>query len=88
MEWFEPTLLILGLAVGAGAFVQSSIGFGTAVVAAPFVVVLRPDERSGWQESGLIDSLGETAHHRPVVTDRHRCRFALWQGFASFQIAL
>lgn len=43
MEWVDPTLLVLGLAVGVGAFVQSSIGFGTAVVAAPFVVVLRPD---------------------------------------------
>lgn len=39
----EPTLLALGLVVGVGAFVQSSIGFGIAVVSAPFVVVVRPD---------------------------------------------
>lgn len=43
IDWLDPTLLVLGLAVGVGAFVQSSIGFGSAVVAAPFVVVLRPD---------------------------------------------
>lgn len=42
-ELLDPTLLLLGLVVATGAFVQSSIGFGTAVVAAPFVVVLRPD---------------------------------------------
>lgn len=39
----DPTLLGLGLIVAIGAFVQSSIGFGSAVVAAPFVVMLRPD---------------------------------------------
>lgn len=36
------TLLALGLAVAAGAFVQSAIGFGMAVVAAPFVIVFAP----------------------------------------------
>jgi len=35
--------LLLGLAIAAGAFVQGSIGFGMAVVAAPFVVVWAPD---------------------------------------------
>lgn len=39
----DPTLLALGLAVMVGAMVQSTIGFGIAVVAAPFVVTLRPD---------------------------------------------
>lgn len=42
-EWVDPVLLGLGLVVAVGAFVQSSIGFGIAVVSAPFVVVLRPD---------------------------------------------
>lgn len=43
IDWLDPTLLALGLVVGVGAFVQSSIGFGTGVVAAPFVVVLHPE---------------------------------------------
>lgn len=47
IDWIDPTLLFLGLMVGIGAFVQSSIGFGTAVVAAPFVVVLRPELMPG-----------------------------------------
>ncbi len=42
-ELLEPTVLLLGLVVGIGAFVQSSIGFGIAVVSAPAIVVLRPD---------------------------------------------
>ena len=33
----------LGLAVALGAFVQGSIGFGIAVVAAPFIVVWAPE---------------------------------------------
>lgn len=40
MDW--TTVLLLGLAVAAGAFVQSSISFGMAVVAAPFVVLGEP----------------------------------------------
>ena len=40
--WLDPTILALGLAVGIGAFVQSSIGFGIAVVSAPLVVVVEP----------------------------------------------
>ena len=40
MDW--TTVLLLGLAVAAGAFVQSSISFGMAVVAAPFVVLAEP----------------------------------------------
>ncbi|WP_068264950.1 sulfite exporter TauE/SafE family protein [Janibacter limosus] len=43
IDWIDPVLLGLGLVVAVGAFVQSSIGFGIAVVSAPFVVVLRPD---------------------------------------------
>ena len=40
MEW--TPVLLLGLALLAGAFVQSSIGFGMAVVAAPFIIVFAP----------------------------------------------
>ena len=40
MDW--ATVLALWLAVLAGAFVQSSIGFGMSVVSAPFVVVFEP----------------------------------------------
>lgn len=36
------TLLVLGLVVGVGAFVQRIAGFGLAVVAAPFVVMVAP----------------------------------------------
>lgn len=35
--------LALGPALGVGAFVQGSIGFGMAVVAAPFIVVFAPE---------------------------------------------
>ena len=41
MDW--PLVLGLGLAVLAGGVVQSMVGFGMAVVAAPFVVLLAPD---------------------------------------------
>ena len=41
MDW--PLVLALGLAVLAGGVVQSTIGFGLAVVAAPFVVLLAPE---------------------------------------------
>ena len=37
------TLLLLGLVVLVGSLVQSSIGFGIAVVAAPFVVLVAPE---------------------------------------------
>lgn len=41
MEW--GTALLLGLALGLGAFVQSGISFGMSAVAAPFVVMLAPE---------------------------------------------
>lgn len=41
MDW--PLVLALGLAVLAGGVVQSTIGFGMAVVAAPIVVLLAPE---------------------------------------------
>ncbi len=42
-EWIDPTLLLLGVVVALGSIVQSTIGFGISVVAAPLVVLLRPD---------------------------------------------
>lgn len=45
------TVVALGLAVLAGSVVQSSVGFGLAVVAAPFVVVLAPDLMPGRSSS-------------------------------------
>ncbi|PRY48917.1 hypothetical protein BCF74_14711 [Knoellia remsis] len=41
IDWVP--VLLLGLALGAGAFVQSGIGFGMSIVAAPFIVVVAPD---------------------------------------------
>ena len=41
IDW--PLVLALGIALGAGAFVQSAIGFGMSIVAAPFIVVFAPD---------------------------------------------
>ena len=41
MDW--ALVVGLGLAVLAGGVVQSTIGFGMAVVAAPVVVLLAPD---------------------------------------------
>lgn len=35
--------LLLGLVIALGALVQSAVGFGVAVVAAPVIVVVRPD---------------------------------------------
>ena len=40
-------VLLLGLALFVGALVQSTIGFGMAVVAVPFVVVAAPDLMPG-----------------------------------------
>ena len=42
-ELLDPTVLLLGVVVAMGSLVQSTIGFGIAVVAAPFVVTLRPE---------------------------------------------
>lgn len=42
-EWIDPTLILLGVVVALGSVVQSTIGFGIAVVSAPVVVLVRPD---------------------------------------------
>ncbi|MGA8978805.1 MAG: TSUP family transporter [Pedococcus sp.] len=69
MEW--TTVLPLGLALLAGAFVQSSIGFGMAVVAAPFVVVLSPELMPG--------ALLATSFALPVVQLTHGARDIAWR---------
>ncbi|GAB3450638.1 sulfite exporter TauE/SafE family protein [Phycicoccus ginsengisoli] len=69
MDWVP--VLLLGAALFAGAFVQSSIGFGMAVVAAPFVVVAAPDLMPG--------SLLVTSFALPVVQLLHGARDIAWR---------
>ena len=61
----------LGLAVALGAFVQGSIGFGIAVVAAPFIVVWAPELMP---VSMLVASLAV-----PVVQLVHGPREIAWR---------
>jgi len=68
MDWLP--VLLLGAALFAGAFVQSSIGFGMAVVAAPFVVVAAPELMPG--------SLLVTSFALPVVQLTHGARDIAW----------
>lgn len=65
------THLVLGLAVAVGAMVQGSIGFGTAVVAAPFVVVWAPEVMP---VAILVTSLA-----LPVIQLVHGPREVLWR---------
>lgn len=69
MDW----LLVagLGLAVLAGGLVQSTIGFGMAVVAAPFVVLLAPELMPA---ALLVPSLA-----LPVVQLVHGTRDVAWR---------
>ena len=69
MEW--GTVLLLGLALLVGAFVQSSIGFGMAVVAAPFLVVATPELMPG---ALLVANFG-----LPVVQLLHGARDIAWR---------
>lgn len=69
MEW--TPVLLLGAALLAGAFVQSSIGFGMAVVAAPFIVVFTPDLMPG--------ALLVTSFSLPVVQLAHGPRDIAWR---------
>lgn len=69
MEW--TPLLLLGLALFAGAFVQSSIGFGMAVVAAPFLVLFAPELMPG--------ALLVTSFSLPVVQLVHGPRDIAWR---------
>ena len=69
MEW--TPVLLLGLALLAGAFVQSSIGFGMAVVAAPFIIVVAPELMPG--------ALLVTSFSLPVVQLAHGPRDIAWR---------
>jgi uncharacterized membrane protein YfcA len=69
MEW--TPVLVLGLALFAGAFVQSSIGFGMAVVAAPFIIVVAPELMPG--------ALLVTSFSLPVVQLAHGPRDIAWR---------
>lgn len=69
MDW--TTVLLLGIALMAGAFVQSSISFGMAVVAAPFIIVAAPDLMPG--------SLLVTSFSLPVVQLVHGARDIAWR---------
>jgi uncharacterized membrane protein YfcA len=69
VDW--TTVLLLGFALMAGAFVQSSISFGMAVVAAPFIIVLAPDLMPG--------SLLVTSFSLPVVQLVHGARDIAWR---------
>ena len=64
MDW--STVLPLGVALMVGAFVQSSIGFGMAVVAAPFLVV--------WAPGLMPGALLVTSFALPVVQLSHGTR--------------
>ncbi|SDO97970.1 hypothetical protein SAMN04489867_1088 [Pedococcus dokdonensis] len=69
MEW--TPVLLLGAALLVGAFVQSSIGFGMAVVAAPFIVVFTPELMPG--------ALLVTSFSLPVVQLVHGPRDIAWR---------
>ena len=69
MDW--TTVLLLGITLGVGAFVQSSISFGMAVVAAPFIIVFAPDLMPG--------SLLVTSFSLPVVQLVHSPRDIAWR---------
>ena len=64
-------VLLLGAALLVGAFVQSSIGFGMAVVAAPFIVVFTPELMPG--------ALLVTSFSLPVVQLVHGPRDIAWR---------
>jgi uncharacterized membrane protein YfcA len=68
MEW---NVLLLGPALLAGAFVQSAIGFGMAVVAAPFIIVVAPELMPG--------ALLVTSFSLPVVQLLHGPRDISWR---------
>ena len=72
MEW--APVLLLGLALLAGAFVQSSIGFGMAVVAAPFLVLFAPGLMPG--------ALLVTSFSLPVVQLVHGPRDIAWRSLS------
>lgn len=68
MDW--PVVVALGLSLAVGAFVQSSIGFGMAVVAAPFIVLAEPTLMPG--------ALLVTTFSLPVVQLTHGVTDIAW----------
>lgn len=72
MEW--TPVLLLAPALFAGAFVQSSIGFGMAVVAAPFLVLFAPELMPG--------ALLVTSFALPVVQLAHGPRDIAWRSLS------
>jgi uncharacterized membrane protein YfcA len=72
MHW--TPVLLLGLALFAGAFVQSSIGFGMAVVAAPFLVLFSPGLMPG--------ALLVTSFSLPLVQLAHGPRDIAWRSLS------
>lgn len=72
IEW--GVVLALGIALFAGAFVQSALGFGMAVVAAPFIVVFAPDLIPG--------ALLVTSFSLPVVQLVHAPFDVAWRGLS------
>ncbi|MCA1781001.1 MAG: TSUP family transporter [Dermatophilaceae bacterium] len=64
-------LLALGLAIALGAAVQSAVGFGLAVVAAPFVVLVEPSLMPGSiLVCGFFLPLWELLRHQRDVDTR------------------
>lgn len=72
IEW--PVVVGLGVALFAGAFVQSALGFGMAVVAAPFIVVFAPDLIPG--------ALLVTSFSLPVVQLLHAPFDVAWRSLS------
>lgn len=76
-------VLALGLAVALGAAVQSAVGFGLAVVAAPFVVLVEPALMpGGLLVCGFVLPFWELVRHprdvdRRLLTSAYGMRLAL-----------
>lgn len=72
IDW--PLVLGLGATLCAGAFVQSSIGFGMSIVAAPFVVVFAPELMPG--------ALLVTSFSLPIVQLTHAPVDIAWRSLS------
>lgn len=71
---YDPWLLIgLGVAIFFGSFVQGSIGFGVALVAAPFIVYFAPELMPG-----ALLLVGCALPTLQLLTERPRIRFDLF----------
>ncbi len=65
------TVLALGVAMGVGSFIQTTIGFGMAVVAAPFLILFTPDL--------MPTALLTTSVFLPIVQLVHSRRDIAWR---------